>query len=200
MYIASIPTCWLAPCAEGRDCADKGGRGVFALRDIHAGEVLAVWGGEVIAEGQLPRVPEHRRLAIQIDENLYLMSAREGPADWINHSCTPNAGMRGQISLVAMGPICEGEEICYDYAMTDGSAYDEFACACGSPRCRGFVSGSDWQRPELVARYGEYFSTYLQVRIRVAAHSAQSRSSRRAATTAGLGRSSTSSRNTSRRP
>lgn len=168
MYIASIPTCWLAPCAEGRDCFDKGGRGVYATRDIGPGEVIAVWGGEVVSEDQLPKAPEHRRLAIQIDEAMYLISAREGPADWINHSCTPNAGMRGQISLVAMRLIREGEEICYDYAMTDGSSYDEFVCACGTAHCRGYVSGGDWQRPELVARYGDFFSTYLQARIAAA--------------------------------
>lgn len=165
MYIASIPTCWLAPCAEGRECHDKGGRGVFAVRDVAPGEVLAVWGGEVVTELQLPKAAEHRRLAIQIDENMFLMSAREGPADWINHSCSPNAGMRGQISLVAMRAIGAGEEICYDYAMTDGSDYDEFACTCGSPQCRGYVSGDDWQRTELVERYGAFFSTYLQARI-----------------------------------
>jgi hypothetical protein len=73
--------------------------------------------------------------------------------------------MCGQIVVVAMRPIMPGEEICFDYAMTDGSPYDEFDCACGSPTCRGRVSGDDWRRPELWARYQGYFSPYLQRRI-----------------------------------
>lgn len=61
--------------------------------------------------------------------------------------------------------IAPGEEICLDYAMCDGSAYDEFECGCGSPNCRGYVSGDDWKRPELWERYKGYFSPYLQRRI-----------------------------------
>jgi hypothetical protein len=49
--------------------------------------------------------------------------------------------------------------------MSDGSPYDEFDCACGSPLCRGRVTGDDWQRHDLQARYAGYFSPYLQRRI-----------------------------------
>ncbi len=166
MSLRESPTCWLGHHAEGRDCPGRGGRGVFATRTIAAGDLIAVWGGEVVTEADLPKLPHERRLAIQIDERLFLFSNREGPADWINHSCSPNAGMRGQVSLVAMRRIRAGEEIHYDYAMTDGSPYDEFVCSCGSPRCRGFVSGEDWRRPELVRRYAGFFSSYLEARIR----------------------------------
>ena len=64
-----------------------------------------------------------------------------------------------------MRTISAGEEITYDYAMSDASDYDEFPCSCGSMRCRGQVSGSDWQRPELWRRYSGYFSPYVQSRI-----------------------------------
>jgi S-adenosylmethionine decarboxylase len=49
--------------------------------------------------------------------------------------------------------------------MTDGSPYDEFDCTCGAPGCRRRVTGSDWQRPELQARYAGHFSPYLERRI-----------------------------------
>ena len=67
-----------------------------------------------------------------------------------------------------MRDIQPGEEITYDYAMSDGSPYDEFTCSCGSPYCRGHVSGEDWRRSELWQRYAGYFSPYLQRRIMAA--------------------------------
>jgi hypothetical protein len=165
-HVASQPSCWLAPSLIGRRSDGKGGHGVFARRPIDRGELLAVFGGSVVS-AEFLRVadPAVRRLTLQIDEDLFVISTVEGPADWFNHCCEPNAGLHGQLSLVAMRSIAAGEEVCYDYAMSDGSAYDEFPCACGVRRCRGRVSGDDWQLPELWARYGEHFSPYLIARI-----------------------------------
>lgn len=160
------PSGWLAPCLVGRRGLGKGGHGVFARRPVATGELLAVFGGTVVSAEQLRQAgPTFRRLTLQIDEDLFVVSTVEGPADWFNHACEPNAGLRGQLSLVALRPIAAGEEVSYDYAMSDGSAYDEFPCACGAPRCRGRVTGNDWQLPELWARYGEHFSPYLLARI-----------------------------------
>jgi hypothetical protein len=165
-HVASQPSCWLAPSLIGRRSDGKGGHGVFARRPIDRGELLAVFGGSVVS-AEFLRVadPAVRRLTLQIDEDLFVISTVEGPADWFNHCCEPNAGLHGQLSLVAMRSIAAGEEVCYDYAMSDGSAYDEFPCDCGAGRCRGRVSGDDWQLPELWTRYGEHFSPYLLARI-----------------------------------
>ena len=91
--------------------------------------------------------------------------ANEGAADWVNHSCDPNAGLVGQIVLVALRDIKVGEEICFDYATSDGSPYDEFECGCGSRLCRHHVTGDDWKLPELQKRYEGHFSPYIQRRI-----------------------------------
>ncbi|NJK32862.1 MAG: SET domain-containing protein [Deltaproteobacteria bacterium] len=157
------PSCWLAPSLVGRRCPEKGGHAVFARRRIAPGELLAVFGGTVIPANELD--PALSRLTLQIDEDLYMVSTVEGPGDWFNHSCQPNAGLQGQLSLIALHSIERGEEVCYDYAMSDGSSYDEFACACGAQLCRGRVSGDDWRLPELWLRYGGHFSPYLQRRI-----------------------------------
>ena len=161
------PNSYLSPKLEGRQSSEKGGRGVFACTPIRAGEIVAVWGGDVMTGEELARLPQDRltSLAVQVDEDLYLVTTKEGPGDWINHSCNPNAGLRGQITLVAMRDITPGEEVCIDYAMTDGSPYDEFECACGAPTCRGRVTGDDWRNPMLWAQYAGFFSPYLQRRI-----------------------------------
>jgi hypothetical protein len=118
--------------------------------------------------------PERRRLALQVDDDFFLVSTREGPADWVNHSCSPNAGLRGQVVLVAMRHIDAGESICFDYAMTDSAPYDEFECGCGSPHCRKRITAEDWQNRSLWSRYDGYFSTYLADRIRRAQQDEQS--------------------------
>lgn len=38
-------------------------------------------------------------------------------------------------------------------------------CRCGTPACRGRVTGQDWRRPELHERYRGDFPPYLQRRI-----------------------------------
>ena len=150
----------------GVECAAKGGRAVIASRRLAKDSVLAVWGGDVVRLEELKRRPlEVRRLTLQVDEDAFLISTTEGPADWVNHSCEPNAGLRGQVTLVAMRTIERGEEICFDYSMADGCDYDEFVCHCGSASCRGRFSGEDWKRPELLERYAGYRSPDLERRI-----------------------------------
>ena len=162
-------TQWLTPKAEVRR-SDGKGDGAFAIMTIFCGETVAVFGGHPVTRAQLAALSAERRArSIQIDRDLYLVSgeARE-PGDMINHSCSPNCGLRGDIVVVALRDIAAGEELAYDYAMSDGSPYDEFTCSCGSPHCRVHVSGEDWRRPELWQRCEGYFSPYLQRRIMAA--------------------------------
>jgi hypothetical protein len=145
------------------------GRAVFCVAPIEPGEFLALFGGAPLGLCQALELPsDQRSQCIQVEEDFVFWSAHytQSTADWINHSCDPNAGMCGQITVVALKNIEPGEEVCYDYAMCDGSTVDEFACVCGTKLCRGHVSGSDWKRPELQARYRGYFSPYLERRIR----------------------------------
>jgi hypothetical protein len=160
------PTSYLSPKLESRRSPKKGGHAVFALEPIKAGELLVVWGGEIIDGQTLARFPRDvQQHSVQVEEDLYMLPAHVGPGDHVNHCCDPNVGMSGQIALVAMRDIAPGEEVCYDYAMSDGSPYDEFDCACGAANCRKRVTGEDWRRPELRERYAGYFSPYLQRRI-----------------------------------
>ena len=163
----NVGTHYLSPKLEVRPDPEKGGFGVFAREAAQAGEVLVVWGGNIVTEEQLetlPPITQHH--SVQIDEGLYLATIGDlEPADFVNHSCEPNLGLRGQISLVALCDIRPDEEVCFDYAMTDSTPYDEFACHCGTPECRRVITGNDWKLSELWAKYAGYFSPYLQRRI-----------------------------------
>jgi uncharacterized protein len=83
---------------------------------------------------------------------------------FINLSCDPNVGFAGNTVLVAMRAIDLGEKLTTDYALFDD--HDEVVdCQCRTPSCRGTISGRDWQRPDLQAKYGTYFSSYLLRRL-----------------------------------
>ena len=129
--------------------------------------MICLWGGRIVAEDELdPTMPFFNQRILQIEDGFYLESPVPlEPSDRFNHSCEPNVGMTGQIGLIAMRNILAGEELAFDYAMCDGSDYDEFTCHCGSAVCRGQVRGTDWSRPELWDKYDGYFMPYLVRRI-----------------------------------
>jgi hypothetical protein len=63
------------------------------------------------------------------------------PLCFSNHSCDANAKVEHGVVLVAARDIAPGEEICWDYRLTDnvGRWAYEFRCGCGSPKCCGWV-------------------------------------------------------------
>lgn len=157
---------WLSPKAQSR-ATEKKGWGSFAVSPILRGELVASFGGYVVKKSDLQNFSAERiSRSIQVSEDLYLMSGESPePGDQINHSCNPNCGLMGSTVVVALRNIEVGEEISYDYAMSDSEAYDEFNCECNSSECRGVVTGKDWMLPELQKKYQGFFSAYLQKRI-----------------------------------
>jgi uncharacterized protein len=157
---------YLNPKCEARD-HPEGGCGVFARDVIKQGELISLWGGQMVQKNELdPSMPRFTQRVLQVDEDLYILTAETPePNDCFNHSCDPNLGFFGQIGLVAMRDIQAGEELLFDYAMSDGGPYDEFECYCGSSNCRKKITGNDWKLPELWEKYQEYFSPYLARRI-----------------------------------
>ena len=158
---------YLNPKCDSGAFEEKGGCGVFARESIMKGELLALFGGVIAAKDELvPTMPHFTQRVLQVEDDFYLITPDPlEPSDCFNHSCEPNAGFTGQIGLVAMRNIEAGEELNFDYAMCDGSNYDEFDCYCGAENCRSNVRGTDWTRPELWEKYNGYFMPYLARRI-----------------------------------
>jgi hypothetical protein len=145
------------------------GRGLFARTAIAAGEIVAVKGGHVLTGAQWAAIePTLGPAEIQIADDLFVAPVRadhrDGSMLYTNHSCDPNLAIQGQIVLVAMRDVAPGEELTIDWATTDDGAH-ELACRCGSPRCRGVVTGKDWMKPELQERYRGWFCWFLQRKI-----------------------------------
>ena len=145
------------------------GRGLFASRPIRRGEVVAVKGGHILDRRALERSPARVAVSyIQVDDNLYIGAVTPGEVRrnklFINHSCEPNLGIRGQITFVALRDVAAGEELTYDWAMEENRRA-RTRCTCQAPSCRGILTGRDWQIPALQRRYRGFFSAYLAAKI-----------------------------------
>ena len=154
---------WLNPKAEMRLTPGKG-YGSFAIKRINKGEVVASFGGFVVDAKELNNFSSDRvARSLQLNENKYLLSgSTPEPGDMLNHSCEPNCGATGTSSICAMREISPGEELTFDYAMTDASKYDEFNCACKKPNCRQKISGTDWKNILMQKKYMSFFNSYIQ--------------------------------------
>lgn len=145
------------------------GKGLFANSAIVRGEIIAVKGGYILPASTWTELERQLGPAeIQIAEELFIapivQDEREGSMVYLNHSCEPNCAIQGQIVFVAMKDIDVGEELTHDWATTDDSDY-ELDCNCGTPRCRGTVTGKDWTNEALQRRYKGWFCWHLQRRI-----------------------------------
>ena len=136
----AVDLTYFSPKTEKR-VSEIDGRGLFAREAISEGEVVVMKGGYVMTRERRDEVA--RRLGpaeIQVTEDLFIgpvtEAEREGGMMHLNHSCDPNLGLQGQIAFVAMRDVTAGEELTFDYAMTDDEDY-EMECNCGAPTCRG---------------------------------------------------------------
>ncbi len=111
-------------------------------RDFAAGErILTFTGGEIDFAGTLAK-GDRECDALQIGPGRYL--DLEPPGVFTNHSCQPNAGIRGDVFLVALRDLRAGEEIRFDYSTTMDEDHWTLECRCGSPNCRGLIGDFKW--------------------------------------------------------
>jgi len=159
---------YLSPKTRVRESAIEG-HGLFAVRPIKKGELIGIKGGHIIDWKILKK---HENLIgdsyLQIDDNFVLAPLSKEEVKkvmmFLNHSCEPNVGVRGEIIFVAMRDIKAGEELTTDYAMIDSDRY-KMKCACGKKNCRQIITGHDWKDKNLQKKYKGYFSRYIQDKI-----------------------------------
>ena len=152
------------------------GEGVFVRKDVKKGETLIVMGGYILTikdENKLKGIVADKPIEISEDFSIGPRKPSDMalmPQHYVNHSCNPNVGFKGQIFMVAIRNINKGEEIAYDYAMVmhpneSSNSYFKIKCLCGSKNCRGYVAEDDWKIPELQKKYDGYFQYFLQDKI-----------------------------------
>jgi uncharacterized protein len=166
------PECWLSPAVEVRPSPIHG-RGLFARAVIRADAVVSRLGGCLVTEAGLRRA--FRSAAeqpgppyidtITVGEDTHLILPAGSPNGAGNHGCDPNLWWTDAFTLVARRTVRPGEELTNDYGTSTGLADFRMPCRCGSPLCRGTVTGDDWRRRDLRDRYGDHWIPILLARI-----------------------------------
>src|SRR4030042_1952656 len=72
------------------------GRGLFASRNVKKGE-------KILTFRFIRKAIKNDHHTLQIDYDKHIVVGR--PESYINHSCDPNCGVKGLITLIAMRPI-----------------------------------------------------------------------------------------------
>jgi hypothetical protein len=118
------------------------GKCVIASAPIFAGTTMLEFAGARIHKDALHVIinPEDDRF-LQISPGYYL-GPSGGIDDLVNHSCSPNGGIRISpqgISLIAIRSIHPGHEISFDYSTTMYDDDWQMVCQCQAPNCRGVI-------------------------------------------------------------
>jgi SET domain-containing protein len=113
------------------------GKGLFATDFIPREAPILQMKGQRINLSQALAKGEKQSDPLQIGQDQYV--DLEDPGRCANHSCDPNAGVRGDLMLVALKNIAPEEEICYDYSTTMGDGLWEIPRRCDSSSCRGLI-------------------------------------------------------------
>ena len=117
------------------------GHRLVALRPVAVGQLI------LRIDGELASLPS--RHSVQIDTDVHVApaaaAAGQHPLDhgywrYLNHSCDPNATLRGR-ALLALRDIAANDDVTFDYNPTEWDMAEPFACHCGSAVCLGTIRG-----------------------------------------------------------
>jgi hypothetical protein len=111
---------------------DERGRGLRARTRFRGGERVAQLSGVIVRHSTLD--------TIQISPTLHMHDCWF--CRFLLHSCDPNLAIdTGTMEARAVRGIEFGDLLSIDYAATEDVLWRQFACHCGSPRCRGWMTG-----------------------------------------------------------
>ncbi len=129
------------------------GKGVYATKAISKGTRIIEYVGKRISWKEAQRknpgnnADERHTVLFGLSNGKDVINAAVGGNEsrWINHSCMPNCEAieeDDRILIYARRNLRRGEELFYDYALEldeprTRKIEREFACQCGSKKCRG---------------------------------------------------------------
>lgn len=140
--------------------SDIHGRGLYATTDIEEGTEIIQYVGEKITkkesnkraldwEEQARETGDGLVYIFELDDQ-YDIDGRlgENPARYMNHSCDGNCealNTGGEIWIIAIQDIKEGDELVYDYGY-DMEHFMDHPCLCGSDNCIGYIVREDQRK------------------------------------------------------
>lgn len=127
------------------------GHGVITHRSFAPGDLMAVVAGEVVSD-----IRQH---TLQISRKRHMYDPYF--TGYLLHSCDPNVSLNMRTrKLTALKHIPAGAFLFMDYAETEDTLFKQFACCCGSEKCRGWITGRREQPHQIVIGSNEHVHTH----------------------------------------
>ncbi len=137
------------------------GKGVFAQNSIKKGETIFILKGKkmkwkITDEASSQYGPNW----VGIGKNIWLDVV--SPGVFTNHSCNPNSGIKGKVTIVALKNINKDEEITIDYSITEIDKLWHMKCSCGEKNCRKEIKSIQNLPKRIIEKYSPYIPTYFK--------------------------------------
>ena len=140
------------------------GRGIFANKNMKKDELIFVFKGI-----KLKKVPGPWQVGpnwLQVDIKTWVKPKENSPGRYLNHSCNPNAGIKGNQLIVAIKNIKKGQEITIDYSMSETEPQWKMKCSCKSKNCRKIIRTYQHLPNKIKKKYKGYISKYIKTKRR----------------------------------
>jgi len=129
----------------------ENGQGVITHRSFEPGDLLAKVAGEIVSD-----IRQH---TLQVSRRRHMYDPYF--TGYLLHSCDPNVSLdMRRKTLTALKPIQAGSFLFMDYAETEDTLFRQFACCCGSDKCRGWISGRKEAPQQLIVSSHEQLNTH----------------------------------------
>lgn len=137
------------------------GKGLFANKDFKRGDIIFIFRGKIIDDWKV--TDEESSLYgpnwVGIGKNKWMDVI--APGVYINHSCEPNCGIKGKVSVTALKNIKKGDEITIDYSITEIDNFWYMECNCRNKNCRKLIKSIQHLPKKLIKKYTPFIPTYF---------------------------------------
>ncbi|MFA5961476.1 MAG: SET domain-containing protein [Parcubacteria group bacterium] len=140
----------------------KLGNGLFAKTDIKKNEIIFIVKGTLEKCPYSPKDSQKGQNWLAIEKNIWLAPLDNNPWVNINHSCTPNVGLKGHVTVVAMRNIKKSEQLTIDYSTTEDDPNWKMKCNCEQNNCRKIIRSARFLSPKLFKKYKNYIPQFLK--------------------------------------
>lgn len=138
------------------------GKGIFVSEAVKKGEKICRIEGEFIKR-QIKSAKESKKFQNWIGMGHHLwLNPNKTKYRYLNHSCDPSAAIVGRRTLVALRDLPEGEEVTFDYSLTDHDLNWKMECHCGSEQCRKVIHPIFLLPPGVFKKHYPHIPKYFQ--------------------------------------
>lgn len=142
--------------------SDLHGKGIFASIDIKKGETVFIMKGNKVKF--LINNKKQAKIAglnwVGFGKNEWIDPLKH--CIFFNHSCNPNAGIKGHVRFVALRNIKKGEEVLFDYSLNEADIFWSIKCSCKNKQCRKTVKSIQFLPQKTFENYKTYVPKYFQ--------------------------------------